>query len=54
MIRTYSSKEHEEQLNVAVKMENITVEYKGIPTLININLEIPSGVLIAVLGPNNS
>ena len=27
MIRTYSSKEHIEQLNVAVKCENVTVEY---------------------------
>lgn len=54
MIRTYSSQEHIEQLNVAVKCENLTVEYKGRPNLLNINMEVPSGVLLAVLGPNNS
>ena len=54
MLRTYSSKEHIEQLSVAVKIENLTVEYNGRPTLFNINLDIPSGVLMAVLGPNNS
>lgn len=54
MLRTYSSKEHLAQLNVAVKIENLTVEYNGRPTLFNINLEIPSGVLMAVIGPNNS
>lgn len=54
MLRTYSSQEHLEQLNVAVKIENLTVEYNGRPTLFNINLDIPSGVLMAVLGPNNS
>ncbi len=54
MIRTYSSKEHEQQLHVAVKLENVTVEYKGKPTLLNINMEVPTGVLLAVLGPNNS
>lgn len=52
--RTYSSKEHIEQLNVAVKCENVTVEYKGRPNLLNINMEVPSGVLLAILGPNNS
>ena len=54
MLRTYSSKEHLEQLNVAVKIENLTVEYNGRAILFNINLDIPSGVLMAVLGPNNS
>ena len=54
MLRTYSSKEHLEQLNIAVRIENLTVAYKGKPTLFNINLDIPSGVLMAVLGPNNS
>lgn len=54
MLRTYSSKEHIEQLDVAVKIENLTVEYNGKITLFNINLEIPNGVLMAVLGPNNS
>lgn len=54
MIRTYSSDEHLEQLNVAVKIENLTVEYNGRPTLFNINLEVPTGVLMAILGPNNA
>ena len=54
MVRTFSSKEHEAQLNVAVRLENITVEYKGKPTLLNINMDVPTGVLLAVLGPNNS
>ena len=54
MIRTYSSQEHLEQLNIAVKVENVTVEYKGKPNLFNVNMEVPCGVLLAVLGPNNS
>lgn len=54
MLRTYSSKEHLEQLNSAVKIENLTIEHNGRPTLFNINLDIPCGVLMAVLGPNNA
>ena len=53
-IRANSPKEHLERLNIAVKLENITVEFNGRPTLLNINLEIPSGSLMAVLGPNNA
>lgn len=54
MLRTYSSQEHMQQLDVAVRIENLTIEYNGRATLFNINLDIPSGVLMAVLGPNNS
>lgn len=54
MIRTYSSEEHIKQLDVAVLFENLTVEYLGRPVLLNINMEIPSGCLMAVMGPNNA
>ena len=30
MLRTYSSKEHIEQLSVAVKIENLTVDRKSV------------------------
>lgn len=54
MIRTNSTEEHLKQLEIAVKLENVTVEFDGIPRLLNINLEIPAGVIMAIIGPNNS
>lgn len=54
MIRASSPKEHLERLGTAVKMENVTVEFNGKPTLLNIDLEIESGTLTAVIGPNNA
>ena len=54
MIRTSSTEEHIKQLDIAVKLENVTVAYDGIPRLLNINLEVPAGILMAIIGPNNS
>lgn len=43
----------EQSLN-AIKVENLTVTYQGQAVLEHIDLEIPSGHLVAVVGPNGA
>ena len=54
MLRTYSSKEHLEQLNVAVKIENLTVKANEKEILKDFNLEIKSGEIHVIMGPNGT
>ena len=54
MKRAASHQEHIDRLNIAVKVDNISVTYDGKPVLLDINLEIPSGAVMALIGPNNA
>ena len=53
-IRANSTQEHLDRLDIAVRLNNVTVEFNGRPTLLNINLDIQAGSLMAILGPNNA
>lgn len=37
-----------------IKVENLTVTYEENPVLLNVDLEIPEGVLMAIVGPNGA
>ena len=52
MKRASSHKEHLERLDIAVQTENVSVIYDGEPVLWDISLDIPSGSVTAVIGPN--
>ncbi len=38
----------------AIRFENVTLAYDGIPALKNVSLEIPQGAMVAIIGPNGS
>lgn len=38
----------------ALKIEDLTVAYQERPVIWNVNLEIPSGILMAIIGPNGA
>jgi len=40
--------------NIAVKVEDLTVAYREKPVLWDIDLDVPSGILMAVIGPNGA
>jgi len=40
--------------HIAVKVEDLTVAYREKPVLWDIDLDVPSGVLMAVIGPNGA
>lgn len=42
------------QENLAIDIKNLSVAYGDVPVLDNINLQIPSGNLVAILGPNGA
>lgn len=44
----------EKQLNYAVEVEDLTVAYDAKPALWDIDLKIPKGKLMAIVGPNGS
>lgn len=41
-------------VDVAIKIENLTKDYKTIRAVDEISLEVPSGILFGLLGPNGS
>lgn len=43
-----------ENAELAVRVEDLTVAYRDKPVLWDIDLEIPSGVLMAIVGPNGA
>lgn len=54
MKRALSHKEHLERLDSALSLENLTVAYGSRIALCDISLDIASGEITAIIGPNNS
>lgn len=54
MKRALSHQEHLERLDSALSLENLTVAYGSRIALCDITLDIPSGEITAIIGPNNS
>ncbi len=49
-----STKPHEHEPTLALHIEDLTVSYESKPVLWDIDLNIPPGVLAAIVGPNGA
>lgn len=52
--RVYTYEEHIKQLDIAIHIEDLTVAYNNEPVLWDIDMEVPKGVLMAIVGPNGA
>lgn len=52
--RASTPMEHLLRLDMAIHIEDLTVAYKIEPVLWDIDMEIPKGVLLAIVGPNGA
>ena len=46
--------ENQNNSNVAIDIEDLTVSYGPVPALLDVSVEIPAGKLVGVIGPNGS
>ena len=46
--------ENQDNSNVAIDIEDLTVSYGPVPALLDVSVEIPAGKLVGVIGPNGS
>jgi manganese/zinc/iron transport system ATP- binding protein len=49
--RAATHKEHLQRLDVAIHMEDVTVTWENTPVLWDIDMEVPQGAVMALLGP---
>ncbi len=50
----HNSKTHDTQGRVALQVDDLTVAYNSQPALWDVDLEVPEGVLMAIVGPNGA
>ncbi len=50
----HAAKTHGTSPPLAIEVEHLTVSYGPVPALLDVSVQIPSGLLVGVIGPNGS